>query len=445
MNRERRVVITGMGAVSPLGIGIAALWDGLMDGRCGLSPVRSFDASGLPSRVAGHVPAFTTTDYVPKAYRKSVKLMSRDIELAVVAAYQVALDARLPTRCLVDRGDVPGPEIDPTRFGANIGAGLICPDLNELGAAFATAVDERGEFDLRRWGADGMTNLTPLWLLKFLPNMLACHVTIVHNAQSLSNTITAAEASSHLAIGEAFRNIARGAMDVAICGGAESKVNPMGLARAALMNRLAPNGDADPAASCRPFAANRQGTVASEGAGLVILEALDHARARGARIYAELSGFGAGGSTYSWSEPDPSGANIAVAIRSALRDARLPADQISLAGLFGCGTVAHDAAEINAWRSVLGPAAERLPALAIKGALGNNGAGSGALDLCTLVMALHRNTVPPSRNTQPPDAACPFRFAATDAFDCRIDTAVSVAYALGGGQSAALAIKRFQE
>src|SRR5262249_49381841 len=139
-------------------------------------------------------------------------------------------------------------------------------------------------FDMGRWGREGMNNLTPLWLLKFLPNMLACHVTIVHDAQGPSNTITCGEASSHLAIGEGFRTIARGVADVCICGGAESKVNPMALMRQSLGKRLSHRNDT-PGKACRPFAEDRDGSVVSEGAGLVILEELDHARARGARIY----------------------------------------------------------------------------------------------------------------------------------------------------------------
>jgi 3-oxoacyl-[acyl-carrier-protein] synthase II len=203
------------------------------------------------------------------------------------------MDAGLRTKCIVERADVPGAiNLDSTRFGANIGSGLICADLGELAQALATAA-ENGVFSLEAWGTRGMDNLTPLWLLKFLPNMLACHVTIVHDAQGPSNTITCAEASSHLAIGEAFRTIARGVADVCICGGAESAVNPMALLRYSIAERLSKR-NAEPEKAVRPFGADRDGTAAAEGGGLVILEELDHAKRRGARIYAELIGFGAG-------------------------------------------------------------------------------------------------------------------------------------------------------
>ncbi len=186
MTGQRRVAITGLGTITPLGIGIEPLWEGLMAGRCGLKPIEAFDASGLASRLGGEIPGLKAADHVPKSYRKSVKVMARDIEIAVAAAHVAVLDAGLNTRCLVERGEANGPvNVNPTRFGANIGAGLICADLQELAGALYTAV-ENGQFSLARWGRDGMNNLTPLWLLKFLPNMLGCHVTIVHDAQAPS-------------------------------------------------------------------------------------------------------------------------------------------------------------------------------------------------------------------------------------------------------------------
>jgi 3-oxoacyl-[acyl-carrier-protein] synthase II len=334
--------------------------------------------------------------------------------------------------------------LDPTRFGANIGAGLICADLVELAGALHPAVDG-GTFSLAKWGREGMENLTPLWLLKFLPNMLGCHVTIVHDAQAPSNTITCGEASSHLAIGEAYRTIARDKADVCICGGAESKINPMGVMRQQLLGRIVTDRDDQPDRACRPFSATRGGLVVSEGGGLVILEALDHARARDARIYAELVGFGSSANTHSWREPDPDGQAIATAATVAMHDAGVTSDAIDLAAPFGVGTAVHDAAEWKGLQKALGSRADGLPAIAIKGAIGNNGAGAGAVDLAACAMAVHHNTVPPSRNTEDPDEACTLRFATRDPFDAPIRYALSTAFALGGGQTAALVIKKYEE
>src|SRR5918993_2016650 len=278
----RRVVVTGVGIVSPLGIGARAHWEGLISGRSGVKRIASFDPSGFPSQVAGEVPAYKIGDYVPKSYRKATKVMARDIELAVVAADDAFKDAGLKSKAYTET-----PEIKPERFGCNIGAGLINTDLPELTAAMHVARDGN-RLDLHKWGAEGMTQLTPLWLLKYLPNMLACHVTIIHQLKGPSNTITCADASSHLAIGEAFRTIQRGKADLAICGGAESKVNPMGMIRHNLLKRLNETNNDSPEQAVRPFDADAAGMAHGEGGGLLILEEYEHAKSRNAKIYAEL-------------------------------------------------------------------------------------------------------------------------------------------------------------
>jgi len=441
-----RVVITGLGVATPIGLGIEPFWDALIQRRCGLRRIEAFDPSGLAATIGGELPPFALADFIPKTYRKSAKVMARDIMIAVVCAYHAVRDAGLRTKCLIERGegDAP-PNVDSARFGANIGAGLICADLEELAGALATAADGDGRFSLAKWGGEGMTNLTPLWLLKFLPNMLACHVTIVHDAQAPSNTITCAEASSHLAIGEAFRTIARGDADVCICGGAESKINPMSVIRPTLWGRLNTSDNETPERASQPFGAKRRGMVVAEGGGLVILESLEHARSRGARIYGEVVGFGAATNTYSWTKPDPAGRGLATALRKSMSDAGVGPDTIGLIAPFGAGTVEHDASEMSAWNDVFGNRLATIPALTTRGAIGNNGAGAGAIDFAAAVTALHRNTVPASLNTAETDPACRFHFVHGDPIDAPIGQAISLGYALSGGQSAALVIRKFQE
>ena len=440
---SRRVVITGLGLVTPIGIGAEAVWTALLEKKSGLARITAFDPANFQAQVGGQIPNLKTADAIPRPYRKSMRVMARDIEIAVTAAYEGVKDAGLKTRCLFERGECTGePNLDPTRFGANIGAGLICADLNELAGALATATDENGEFSIRKWGSEGMNNLTPLWLLKFLPNMLSCHVTIVHDAQAPSNTITCAEASSHLAIGEAFRTIARGAADICICGGAESKLNPMGLLRQQLLGRLCTTHNDDPANACRPFDAQRTGTAISEGGGLLILEELEHAKARGAKIYCEVAGFGASTNAHSWSEPHPEGRGIALATSKAIADAGLTPEKIDLIATFGSGTTAHDLSEARGLRAVFGERTAKVPALSIKGSIGNNGAGAGAIDLSVAAMCLKNNTVPPAVNLQQMDPACGLNVIKGDAADVKIEAVVSIAYALGGGQNAALVLKR---
>ena len=445
MRAERRVVITGLGPAAPTGIGVEAYWEALLAGRSAVRQIEAFDPGGFTAQVGAEVPPFKLADYIPKSYRKSAKVMARDIQFAMVAAYQAVTDAGLVTKCILERGEAEGGvNLAPERFGANIGAGLICADLTELAGALATSRGPDGKFDIHHWGREGMTDLTPLWLLKFLPNMLACHVTIVHDAQAVSNTITCGEASSHLAVGEAYRTIARGAADVSICGGAESKLNPMAVARPALLSRLSGDSNDKPERACRPFSGTG-GMVPADGGGLVILEELEHARARGARIYAELVGFGASSNAHSWSEPDPEGKPIALALRNALKDAETKPDQVDLLTTFGCGVPKHDLAECKGFGAVFGETMSTIPTLALKGAVGINGAGAGALDLAATVLALHHNCVPPSPNTEHPAESCNFKFVQRDPIDAPIRHALTLGYALAGGQHAALVIRRYEE
>ncbi|RJP36728.1 MAG: beta-ketoacyl-[acyl-carrier-protein] synthase family protein [Phycisphaerales bacterium] len=447
MSRQRRVVVTGIGLATPIGIGAEAYWEALLQKKRGIRAIESFDPSQMAARIGGALPPHNMADYIPKTYRKNNKVMSDDTRIAVVCAHQAALNAGLNTACLIARGEAKGgSNVDPTGFGANIGAGLICADLPELAGALSTAADPAtGRFSHARWGREGMTNLTPLWLLKFLPNMLACHVTIVHDAQAPSNTITCGEASSHLAIGEAFRTIARGAADVVICGGAESKMNPMALARPLLFGWLNTADNDRPHHACRPFASDGAGMVASEGGGLAILESLDHARRRGARIYAEVVGFGAAANTHDWRSPDPSGSPVRLAIEAALKDAGVGPAALGLAVPFGCAVPAFDASESLGWRDACGSRLEQVRAVATKGLIGVNGAGSGAIDFATAVLALYRNTVPPSANTHRTHDGCPFRFVQGDPVDANAEYAVTTAFALSGSQTAALVVRKFEE
>jgi 3-oxoacyl-[acyl-carrier-protein] synthase II len=429
----RKVVITGIGVVSPIGIGSAAFWDNLIGGKIGIDRISFFNPDGFASQIAGQVPSFKINDYVPKHYRKATKVMARDIELAVVAADDAFKDAGLKSRAYSET-----PDIDGKRFGCNIGAGLISVDLNELTSAMHTA-REGQVLDLKKWGKDGMGQLTPLWLLKYLPNMLACHVTIIHELKGPSNTITCGDSSSHLAIGEAFRTIQRGDADLAICGGAETKVQPMGLIRQCLLNRVTTTHNDSPATALCPFDESASGTVIGEGGGLFILEEYDHAKARGAKIYAELAGFGASQDTYRITEPSPTGDSYARAIRNALADANLPPAAVDLLVPCGLGLPAHDRAELNGLTTVFGGGLSRIPITTIKPRTGNLAAGSG-VDAAAAVLSLHRNKIPGALNTKTVQGGFELNVA-PEARDAKIDVAVSSVYSLGG-QNAALVFRR---
>jgi len=429
----RRVVVTGVGVICPIGIGKDAFWTNLLAGQVGVRRIAAFDPSGFPSQIAGEVPPFKIGEYVPKSYRKATKVMARDIELAVVAADNAFKDAGIKSKAYTD-----SPVLANTRFGCNIGAGLISVDLNELTGAMHAA-REGDRLDLQRWGRDGMSQLTPLWLLKYLPNMLACHVTIIHELKGPSNTITCADASSHLAIGEAFRTIQRGDADLAICGGAETKVVPMSLMRQILLRRVTDSCNDNPQQAVRPFDADATGTVVAEGGGLFILEDYSHARDRGAKIYAELAGFAASQDTYSVTQPDPSGHSYANAITKALADALVKPEQVGLIVPHGLGIPTHDRAELAGLKTAFGNSLEKIPLAPLKAQIGNIAAGSG-VDAAAAVLSLSEGRIPAALNTRKLIDGAKLNVK-PEVRDANIDVAVSSVYSLGG-QNAALVFKR---
>ena len=442
----RRVVITGLGAVSPHGLGTAAYWNAVLEGKSSVTALARFDGSAFESRVAGQLPAFKTTEYVPKSYRKATKIMARDIELAVVAANFAVKDAHLATKGILEGTTFeqlpadgnPWHKTNPERVGCNIGAGLICADLNELTDAMVKSKDDAGVFSLEKWGT-GMENLTPLWLLKYLPNMLACHVSIIHDTQGPSNTITCGQASAGLSLAEAARSIQRGSADIALVGGCESKVNPMALMRWSLLHRLVTNANETPATACRPLDAAATGTVLAEGGAVLVIEELEHAKARGAKIYAELGGFGATSNGSYVIEPDASGEAVAAAIGKALRDAEISPEAVNLVIPPSCGVPKFDHADAAALKLAFGNTLPKTHIVPLRGGIGDCGAGSQALDLVGGALALHAQAIPPAVN-------CPQPIAGLNVAQAKIagplDCVVVIGSALGG-QNSAVVLKRY--
>jgi 3-oxoacyl-[acyl-carrier-protein] synthase II len=440
---SRRVVITGLGSVCALGVGAEALRQGLAAGKSGLRPTTRLDASGFRSRLFGEIPEpFNARDYVPKHYRKAVKVMARDIEIAVAAAKLAVQDAGLTTRGTTDDGSDAGGTYRPERMGCQIGAGLIAAETEEMTIAMATARDESGAFSLRKWGGEGgqgMEALTPLWLLKYLPNMLACHVTIIHGCEGPSNTITCAEASGLLSLGESMRVIERGAADLCFSGGAESKLNCMGILRMDLAGRLAPTGDAtDGAAFVRPYDAEARGGILGEGGGILILEAEETARARSARVYAEVAGFGAGHSLpdYDDREADEGYRN---AILNALDDAQLKPDQIDAVFPLGASIPSLDAAEAGALRAIFGSRLASIPLVTIGAQVGNCTAGAAALQAVAATAFIAEQSLPARLHAGRPGPG--LDAAAAPARKANLNYVLVCSGALGG-QNAAMVLKR---
>ena len=447
----RRVVITGIGAVSPLGLTAADSFDAFHSGRSGVDTIGAFDASSFPCRIAGSVPAFKTADFVPKSYRKSTKIMARDIELAVVAADNAVRDARLATRGILESGGGKAPADnwyapDPSRVGCNIGAGLICADLNELTEAMVRAANPDNTLNLARWGksdnpseSSGMDALAPLWLLKYLPNMLSCHVSIIHDTRGPSNTITCQQASAGLALSEACRTIQRNQADVALVGGGESLVHPMGLMRWTLLKLLTESGNENPATACRPYDARCSGTVISEGAGVLVIEELEHARRRGADIYAEIKGMASCASALPLGQADPAGEPLAHICRRALAGAALRADDISALLPPASALPKLDQSDIAGISSVF----SSLPPLTTpRGAIGDPGAASQAIDLVMAAQMLKRQTLCPTVNCDHPLQDIPVVKSPKTSAD--LAHILILARSLAG-QHSAIVLSRYQE
>ncbi len=446
----RRVVISGLGTLSPHGLGTAAFWEALLAGKSSITALTSFDASAFSSRVAGTIPPFKTNDYVPKSYRKATRIMARDIVLAVVAAEMSVRDAHLATKSVLETGpaETVGGWFKPSgpRVGCNIGAGLICADLEEIGGAMVTARNEDNTLNLGKWGrsedvtlTSGMENLTPLWLLKYLPNMLACHVSILHDTQGPSNTITCGQASAGLALGEAMRTIQRDGADLALVGGCESKVNPMALMRWSLLGRLSEKNNETPGAACRPYTTDATGAVLAEGGAVLTIEELEHARKRGATIYAEVIGLGSSSSaSHSVVEPDASGEAPGMAIRKALKDAQISPEQIGLIIAPGHAIPEWDAADVKALVFAFGPALGKIPVLAARAGIGDCGAGSQALDMVAAAMSLHTGKIPPSIHGEKPLAGIQLSRGDNAAAEYVLVLATAL-----GGQNSAVVLQRY--
>ncbi len=394
--QNRRVVITGLGLISPIGIGLDPTAASLRSGRGGLGKLQTFDVNGLPCDAAGEVRDFNPKSLAikehKKTFQKNLKYMARDIQLAVAASEMAVVD-----------GALPGSSIDPTRIGIDLGAGMISTELNELAPAINLATHPDGTFDYETYGAKGIPEIEPIWMLKYLPNMLACHISILNDVQGPSNTITQGEAASNAAIGEAFRLIRRGTVDMMVTGGADSKIHPLSLIRMRL-NQIDCRWEGEPERACRPFDRQRKGTVPGEGAGILIIEELEHARNRGVKIYGEVLGFGSGSDANPKGGLGPDGRGVEIATRGALRNANLTPEQIGHINAHGLGTFPSDLAEARAYRRVFGD--KTPPIFGLKGYTGNTASGCGAVELITSLIALRDQKIPITLNCDDPDPEC---------------------------------------
>jgi 3-oxoacyl-[acyl-carrier-protein] synthase II len=419
-----RVVVTGVGVVSPIGIGNDRFWDSLVHNRTGIDFLQSMPGDGLPSAFGAEVRDFNAVDYLRE--KKFVKVMCRDIQLGVASSNLAVKDAN------VAAGD-----IDPDRFGVVYGAGRMTCHPSELAAAVNICRTEGG-FDPDKWGAEALASIAPLWLLRQLPNMPASHVSIDHNACGPNNTITCRDASALLALSEAVRVIEAGRADAMIVGACSSNIHPVDIAKFHSFEGLSRRSD-DPSRACRPFDFERDGTVVGEGAASFVVESYEHAVRRGANIYAEVLGVGAGCDGKGQAN-ESAGVGLVRAMESAIDSAGILASELGHINAQGKSTQPDDIVEARAYHRVFGDLALRIPVTALKSYVGHFDAGAGAVELAGTLLSLKHGYVPATLNYEIPDPRCRLNVARGEATRLNNRTAITV-NRTAMGQSAAAVLR----
>ena len=385
------VLLTGIGIACPLGVGREAVWSAIESRQSGVRTLEWLADSNYPSPIGGEVLHFEPKKYVRP--RKSLKVMCRETQLGFTAAELAWADAGLDQVTL-----------DPDRLGVIVGTNSFRSQIEDLKDLYRTALSE-GNNALEHWRI-GMREMYPLWMLKYLPNMIACHIGIAHDARGPINSIIHGTVSSLLAIIEAADVVARGQADVMIAGGASSMLPIVDMIwhGGAELSR----NTAKPSAACRPFEANRDGMVTSEGGAMFILESRAHAEQRGAKLQGKILGYGRRCEPCADTQK-PTGQAIRQAIEAALEMACLSASEIGHVDAHGLATLNDDVIEAQAIEQTLGD----VPVTAAKSFLGNLGAGGGATELALNLISLQRGVVPPTLNYEQPDPACPIHVVGT--------------------------------
>ncbi|HWP34522.1 MAG TPA: beta-ketoacyl-ACP synthase II [Thermodesulfobacteriota bacterium] len=412
MSAERRVVVTGLGLVTPLGTGVEKTWSALVAGRSGIGPITRFDASAYETRIAGEV-----RDFQPEAYldRKDLKRMDTFIQYAVAAAQMAVDDAGLT----VD-------EANAERVGVLVGAGL----------GGLPAIERTHQLLLER----GPGRVSPFFIPMVIVNLAPGYIAMRFGAKGPNLSSVSACATGNHAIGDAGEIIKRGDADVMIAGGAESTISPLCISGFNAMKALSTRNDA-PAEASRPFDRGRDGFVCSEGAGIVVLEEYEHARRRGARIYAELVGYGATADAYHVTNPSPGGEGAARAMRAALRDARLNPEDVDYINAHATSTPAGDIAETQAIKAVFGDRARRIPVSATKSMTGHLLGAAGGVEAIFTILTIARGVIPPTINLHEPDPECDLDYVPNEARQARVNVGLSNGFGFGGTNST-LAFRR---
>lgn len=413
---ERRVVVTGLGVISPIGIGSAAFWKALTEGVCGIDKLTQFDASGFDCRIAAEVKGFD-----PLAYgisKKDANRMERFIQFAVSCSREAVRDSGLELE-----------KEERERIGVVVGSGIGSLHI----------IEEQHSVLLK----SGPKRITPFLIPMLIVNEASGHIAITFGLRGPNTCVTTACASGSHAIGDAFRFIEHGDADIMVTGGTESCITPLGLGGFCALKALSTRND-EPKKASRPFDAQRDGFIMAEGCGIVILEELGHARKRGARIYAEMVGFGMSCDAYHITAPDPDGSGAALAMQWALRDAGLNPEDVDYVNAHGTSTKLNDKVETLAIKKAFGAHAKKVMVSSTKSMTGHLLGAAGGVEFAACCLALEKGVVPPTINYEHPDPECDLDYVPNQARKASLDVCMSNSLGFGG-HNATLVVRKFKD
>jgi len=427
---ERRVVITGAGVINPLGNDIPTVWSAIKEGKSGVGHTTIFDASRFPTKISAEVKDWDIAQAGedPEFW----KLRGRHTKFAVGAAKQ-AIEASGVLDSIEDR----------RRFGVYMGSGEGNQDFFSFASMMATSLDDEGNLDLVKFTEAGLKTLNPITELEQEPHMPVGHMAAMFNAQGPNaNCLTACAASSQ-AVGEATEIIRRGEADVMLSGGTHSMIHPFGVTGFNLLTALSENND-DPTGASRPFDRLRDGFVLGEGSAMVVLEELEHAKKRGAKIWGEVIGYGSTADAYRITDIHPEGRGAIGCMRMALEDAKLNPEQINYVNAHGTSTTVNDKVESKACREVFGEHAESTPVSSTKSMMGHLIAAAGATELIVCLLAIRDNLLPPTINYENPDPLCDLDYIPNEAREATCKYALNNSFGFGG-QNITLIVSEFED
>ena len=411
---KNRVAITGLGVISPIGIGKETFWTALINGTNGIERITRFDPTDFSCQIAGEVNDFNPDDFIDK---KESKRMDRFTQLALAAAHLAVDDSKIDLNA-----------VDRNRFGVYIGAGIGGMDTLHN--------------QYQRLFEKGPMRISPFFIPMMIPNLAAGQVAIDFKIHGPALCIVTACASGTDCIGEAFRAIQHGYADLMLAGGTEAAISPAGVAGFCTMKALCFDHNDDPEHASRPFDKNRSGFVMGEGSGIVLLESLEHAKKRGAHIYAELIGYGQASDAYHMTSPAPNGEFQAMCMQRALDDAQLKPEEIDYINAHGTSTHLNDACETQAIKTVFGEHAKRLAVSSIKSMTGHLLGAAGGIECIATALTIERGIIPPTINYETPDEGLDLDYVPNKAREQKVDKALSNSFGFGG-QNACIAVKRF--